>query len=225
MFNKNFKLLIFSAIIIITNTLNSYQKLEFTQAQETYYTEHNKEFLYTIFYDYPKEVFSKYDTFPIIGAATPYIALLYFFIKNKWYENYFSSLRDDAIILTIITLIITLIPSGILYSLTEYFTEGISQKDKIHKTIKWFCDNYDPDLNANINLNFKKFVPEDKYEIFDKIHEEYIKLENKYINDNLEKFIKQIINYSTQSSNSSKTTIKIAPSFHTNLTKTKLISY
>ncbi|MBU4269926.1 hypothetical protein KJ644_01105 [Candidatus Dependentiae bacterium] len=208
MFNKKIKFFSLLSIFVITTNLNSYQKLEFTQAQQAYYIDHNKEFLKTIFRDYPKAVFSKYDKFPTTAAALPYLGLLYLFIKNKWYREYESTYsRDKAIFVTVVVLIITAIPTTIFYWLTEYFTNNISQKDKIYKTIKWFLDNYNPDLNANIDLNLKKFVPKDLHKIFDTMHEEYLKHENKYINDNLETFIEQIVNYPTLNSNQINTTI------------------
>jgi hypothetical protein len=150
-------------------------------------------------------------------------------IKNKWYQNYYSTNRDKSIYITIITLITTAIPSTIIYWLTNFFTDDISPKDKIYKTIKWFLDNYDSNLNANINLNLKKFIPENTYAIFDSIHEEYIIHGTKYINDNLKEFIEQVIDYldkkSYQSSNLSNinlsNTITIAPSFHKTITKSK----
>src|SRR3989339_420061 len=142
MFDKKFTFLIFLSIFVIANTLNSYQKLEFTKAQQAYYTEHNEKFLETVFKTNPKSVFSIYDTLPTIAASLPYIGLLYMCIKNKWYQNYYSTNRDKSIYITIITLITTAIPSTIIYWLTNFFTDDISPKDKIYKTIKWFLDNY-----------------------------------------------------------------------------------
>lgn len=75
--------------------------------------------------------------------------------------------------------IVTLVVGVIMHTINS----DDAFNEKLSKVFVWFIKNYNPDLNSNIPVNFKTFVPEELHKIFDTMHTEYNKLGEKYLDN------------------------------------------
>ncbi|MCG2756563.1 hypothetical protein L6269_03700, partial [Candidatus Dependentiae bacterium] len=75
---------------------------------------------------------------------------------------------------------------GALFALMtwELSTEVINRltiDDRLFGVLKWFMNNYNPDLNIKSDKNLKKCLPEGLYSTFDNMYLEYLKNGDKYL--------------------------------------------
>ena len=115
---------------------------------------------------------SNYDLIPKAIFAAPYVAGLYFFLKESLDKGswYWELLGGFAIVGVVIWPIMYL-----FYIKSDDLVYNKSLKDKIFKALKIFLNNYDPDLNSSLKVNFKKFMPKEFHEVFDDMYCEYKK--------------------------------------------------
>ena len=162
---------------IFLNSLNSktVADVNYTKAEKIYFEKNKWEFMDKVFMTYVKNETSSYDSFnanvAMFFGSIPFIFTTLVALTEKDLNLFVKG----AFIGMIVTFVVGVIMDGI--------NSSDSFNEKLTNVFIWFIKNYDPDLNSNMSVNFKKFVPEELYEVFDAMHMEYDNLGEKYLNN------------------------------------------
>ena len=167
MLRRTMILSVLLSCFIFTSSYNFMPK-----SKQIYYEKNNWDFVENYFIGDVNNTKSNYDLIPKAIFAAPYVAGSYFFLKESLDKGswYWELLGGFAIVGVVIWPIMYL-----FYIKSDDLVYNKSLKDKIFKALKIFLNNYDPDLNSSLKVNFKKFMPKEFHEVFDDMYCEYKK--------------------------------------------------
>jgi len=200
---KNKLNLILLLIFICSNNLNAYNKAkiknikntniyfviapkmtnyQYSDAEKIHYENNKWDFMDKVFVTYVHDQKSKYDKYPFIAAAIsgaiPTIISFLYAIKENSNQYRRKDTFGEIVFWGIFLGLISATCSATITDLAFYST---AYYDKLKQVFSWFIKNYDPDLNAITQINFKKFVPNELHEMFDAMYTGYKELGDQYL--------------------------------------------
>ncbi len=183
MFIGKTKIILMLFISIFISSLKSHPTSgkSYTLAERTFFEKNRWYFMDEVFMKYVDKESSCFDGKPLwaalsLGAVPVLIALFKNFKERK---KYWDRSKHSERLLEGLSLggMIALLSGFIAYGLVS----DAAFKKKLSKTFVWFMKNYNPDLKANISVNFKNFVPLELHDVFDAMYKEYSIQGEKYL--------------------------------------------
>ena len=177
MFIGKTKIVLVLFFSIFLNSLNSKTVLNinYTNAEKIYFEKNKWEFMDKVFINYVKKEPSIYDDLNF-NVAIFCGSITFLFSLLLSIDSRSTKMMANGAFISAIT---ALVVGTIMHAINSNYASN----DKLSKVFIWFIKNYNPDLNSNISVNFKKFVPEELHEVFDAMHVEYNNLGEKYLNN------------------------------------------
>ncbi len=168
-----------SSAITLKNSKNQY-----SEAEKIHYENNKWDFMDKVFVTYVHNQPSKYDKYPFIaavisGAIPTIISFLYAIKENSGQYRRKDTFRE-IVFWGIFLGLSSAACSATVVDLAFYST---AYYDKLKQVFSWFIKNYNPDINANMQINLKKFVPEELHKMFDAMYTEYNRLGDEYLTE------------------------------------------
>jgi len=167
-FKKSFCLLLF-VVFFSNNFAGSLQQRknhdfkEISKAQQTFYKKHPWSFIEQEFINLPRKNYYKFSTPKKLLAGSIPIALLSILDLFGGLENMSSNEKFNIWVCTIF----------LGMSITA-FLNFTSIDEQLLMVLDNLFKNYDPDLNKDLKVNYKNFIPTEFHETFDAFYLMYV---------------------------------------------------
>lgn len=173
-------------------------KLTLTPAQATYYEDHKWDFLEQIFINEISRFTSNCNRYQKISFVTPFLITAFLVVKFEKELRVAKGFHKEEFCLNMcLAELATSFVSLFSWLLTKHLLSHRKQRDQLITALECFLQNYNPDLEKNLDINYKKLIPEEYHKTFDLIKKKYLESKSgrKYLQQHTLDIIYQIRNH------------------------------